>query len=201
MRNKLTALAVVAGLAAIPVASQAAEAKDGFFVNGSIGRSELNKGVYDDTDTGYIANLGYRWALAPNFALGVEGGYTDLGKWTGNLVILTDPPEGSPYIDSELKGWTLGANAHWNLTDNWYVSGRAGLFRANLKGEYLTIASGAVARASVDDTSNKWYGGVGVGYDFTRNFGVGISYDYYQARKDGPKFDPSLVSVTAEARF
>jgi opacity protein-like surface antigen len=201
MRNKLTALAVMAGLAAIPVASHAAEGEDGFFVNGSIGRTELNKGAYDDNDTAYIANLGYRWALAPNFALGIEGGYTDLGKWSGDLAILTDPPEGSRFIDSELKGWTLGANAHWNFTDNWYLSGRAGLFRANLKGDYLTIVSGDVARLSVDDTSNKWYAGVGVGYDFTRNFGVGISYDYYKADRNGPVFDPNLLSLSAEARF
>jgi opacity protein-like surface antigen len=201
MKNKLTALAVLAGLAAIPVASHAADGEDGFFVNGSIGRTELNDGVYDDKDTAYITNLGYRWALAPNFALGIEGGYTDLGKLSGNLAILSDPPAGSPFIHSELKGWTLGANAHWNLTDSWYVGGRAGLFRANLKGDYLSIVSGEVARVSVDDTSNKWYAGVGVGYDFTRNFGVGLSYDYYKADRNGPAFDPNLLSLSAEARF
>ena len=201
MRNTLMALAALAGLAAIPVASHAADDQDGFFVNGSIGRTELDKGIYDDTDTGYIVNLGYRWAVAPNFALGAEAGYTDLGKWSGDLTLLSDPPDGGPLRASALKGWTVGANAHWNFTDHWYLSGRAGLFRANLQGEYLTVASGSVDRVRVDDTSNKWYAGAGVGYDFTRNFGVGISYDYYRADRNGPKFDPGLVSVTAEARF
>jgi hypothetical protein len=38
---------------------------------------------------------------------------------------------------AELKGWNAGVNAHWNLTDNWYLSGRGGYFRGDLKGGYV----------------------------------------------------------------
>jgi OOP family OmpA-OmpF porin/outer membrane immunogenic protein len=190
MKNALLAIALASGLAALPVASHAADTS-GFFVNGNIGQSNLNKGAYDDSDTGYAANIGYRWAVAPNVLLGVEGGYTDLGS--------ISPKSGSASLgNAELSGWNLGVNGHFNVVDNWYVSGRAGLFRADVKGGYLDAASLPVR---VDDSSNKWYAGAGFGYDFSNNFSVGVNYDYYKADKNGLKFNPDLVSVSGEYRF
>ncbi len=198
MRNTLMILALsAAGLATLPVASHAAEDKAGFFVNGSVGQSNLSNGVYNDNDTGYSANLGYRWSLAPNFALGIEGGYTDLGKWSPESRASASLPTGEFLRSGELSGWTAGVNAHWNLSDSWYLSGRTGLFRADIKGDYLV----AGLPVGVDDTSNNWYAGAGVGYDFSNNFSVGLNYDYYKADKNGLKFDPGVVSVSAEARF
>lgn len=198
MRNTLLVLAIAAtGLATIPVASHAAEDKGGFFVNGNVGQSDYSKGIYDGTDTAFGINLGYRWALSPNFAFGVEGGYTDLGKWSPKAIAVPTVPAGTSLGDSELKGWTAGVNAHLNLSDNWYLSGRTGLFRADIKGDYF--AAGVPVR--VDDTSNKWYAGAGIGYDFSNNFSLGLNYDYYKADKAGLKVDPGLVSVSAEMRF
>ncbi len=188
MKTTLLALALTAGLAALPLASQAAEG--GMFINGNVGQASIDKGGYNNDDTGWGANLGYRWAVAPNFLIGVEGGYVDLGS--------IDPRRGySDLGKAELSGWTLGANAHWNLTDNWYVSGRGGFFRGDLTGGY---AVGPVA-VRVDDTSNKWYAGAGFGYDFNNNVSVGLNYDYYKAEKNGLKLDSDLVSVSAEYRF
>lgn len=80
MKTTLIAIAIAAaGLTALPVTSHAAD-KAGFFINGNVGQSTIDKGVYDDDDTAYGISAGYRWALAPNFALGVEGGYTDLAR-------------------------------------------------------------------------------------------------------------------------
>jgi OOP family OmpA-OmpF porin/outer membrane immunogenic protein len=188
MKNTLLALALAtAGLAALP--AHAADT-NGWFINGNVGQSNLSKGVYDDDDTAFGANVGYRWALAPNFLFGVEGGYTDLGNFS---------PKGNPsgFSDAEIKGWNLGVNGHFNINDNWYLSGRAGFFRADLKGTYGPLAAPVV----VDDNSNKWYAGAGFGYDLSNNFSVGLNYDYYKAEKNGLKFDPDLVSVSAEYRF
>jgi len=195
MKTTLFALALAsAGLAAAPAMSHAADANGpggGFFINGNIGQSSLSKGAYDDNDTGYAGNIGYRWALNPNVALGIEGGYTDLGKF--------DPKSGSDGLGrASVKGWTAGVNGHFNITPEWYLSGRAGLFRADIKGSYLDESASPV---NVDDTSSKYYAGAGVGYDFSNNFSVGVNYDYYKADKNGLKFDPSLVSVSAEYRF
>lgn len=193
MKNTLIAIALAtAGLTALPLTSKAADNNGGFFINGNVGDSNVSKGLYDDDDTGFGANVGYRWAVAPNVLLGVEGGYTDLGKFStkGNVV--------GPFPDAEIKGWTLGANGHFNITPNWYVSGRAGLFRADIKGGYFDGANNAVL---VDDTANKWYAGAGFGYDFSNNFGIGLNYDYYKADKNNLDLNADLISVSAEYRF
>lgn len=198
MKTTLIAIAIAAaGLTALPATSHAAEDKAGFFINGNIGQSTIDKGVYDDNDTAYGINAGYRWSLAPNFALGIEGGYTDLGKWSPKSSASAALPTGEFLTDAELSGWTAGVNAHLNLTDNWYLSGRTGLFRADIKGDQLI----AGLPVHTDDTTNNWYAGAGVGYDFSNNFSLGLNYDYYKADKNGLKFDPSLVSVSAEVRF
>lgn len=196
MKNTLLAIALATGFAALPLAGHAADT-NGFFINGNIGQSSIDKGAYNDDDTGYGVNLGYRWALAPNFLLGVEGGYTDLGS--------VSPRRGYTDLgDGELKGWTLGLNGHWNLTDNWYISGRGGFFRGDVKGGYVSStdpATGLYVYDRVNDHSNKWYAGAGFGYDFNSNASIGLNYDHYKADKSGLKLDSDLVSVSAEYRF
>jgi opacity protein-like surface antigen len=195
MKTTLAALALAgAGILAAPVVSHAEDGSHGgFFVNGNVGRSNLDKGAYNDDDTGYGLNLGYRWALNPNVALGVEGGYTDLGKFSPRSSF-----DGTGVPRATVKGWTAGVNGHFNLTPEWYLSGRAGLYRADFKGGYLDASDLPVA---VDDTSTKWYAGAGFGYDFSNNFSVGVNYDYYKAKTAGLNLDPNLVSVSAEVRF
>ena len=192
MKNTLVAIALAtAGLAAIPLTSRAADNNSGFFINGNVGDSNVSKGLYDDDDTGFGANVGYRWAVAPNVLLGIEGGYTDLGSISPKKQYQAAP-------DAELSGWNIGANGHFNITPNWYVSGRAGWFRGDIKGGYLDPTGGLVR---VDDTSNKWYAGAGFGYDFSNNFGVGLNYDYYKAEKGNLDLNADMISVSAEYRF
>jgi OOP family OmpA-OmpF porin/outer membrane immunogenic protein len=195
MKNTVFAIALsVASLAAIPVLGHAADdGNDGFFVNGNVGQSNLSKGAYDNSDTGYGANIGYRWALNPSVALGVEGGYTNLGS------IDAKPPFAASGVGrAEIDGWNVGVNGHFNINPNWYLSGRAGLFRSNLKGGYLDASGAAV---NIDDTSDKYYAGAGFGYDFSNNLSVGLNYDYYKVNKNGLNLSPDLVSVSAEYRF
>lgn len=197
MRNTLLATALAAaGLFAL---SSAHAAESGMFINGNIGQSNLNKGAYNDSDTGYAANIGYRWAVAPNTLIGIEGGYADLGS--------ISPKSGNSALgNADITGWNIGANGHFNLTDNWYLSGRAGLFRGNVQaGITGTIVnpdgSSTVVPLRTDSTDNKWYAGAGFGYDFNTNFSVGLNYDYYKASVVGTTFNPSLVSVSGEYRF
>lgn len=193
MKSTVLAIALASvGFAALPVASHAAN-NSGFFINGNIGQSNLDKGAYDDDDTAYAANFGYRWAVAPNVLLGVEGGYTHLGSFDTKSRF-----DGVGLGKADVKGWNLGVNGHFNVTDNWYVSGRAGFFRADIEGSYL---DGAGVPVRVDDNANKWYAGAGFGYDFSNNFSVGLNYDYYKVEKAGLKLDPDMISVSGEYRF
>lgn len=194
MRTRSTALALAlatAGLFAMPSAGFADDGNNGgAFINGGIGQSNLDKGAYNDNDTGYNVNIGYRWAINPSVALGVEGGYTDIGSFG---------PKGAyaGFPNAKFDGWTAGVNGHFNVTPQWYVSGRAGLFRADVKG---AIAD-TTPTVAVDDTSTKYYAGAGFGYDFSNNVSVGLNYDYYKVNKSGFNTNPDLVSVNAEYRF
>jgi opacity protein-like surface antigen len=200
MKNTLFAIALAtAGLASLPLASHAADnGNGGFFINGNVGQSNLDKGLYDDHDTGYGANIGYRWAINPNVALGIEGGYTKLGSFDPKSSLANTIDLG-PLNRADVQGWNLGVNGHFNVTPNWYISGRGGYFRADVKGDFVSaLPNGPVF---VDDSSNKYYAGAGFGYDFSNNLSVGLNYDYYKADVQGFKANPDLVSVSAEYRF
>lgn len=196
MKNTLLAIALAStGMITVPVLSHAADNDNGgFFINGNVGQSNLDKGAYNDSDTGYGANIGYRWALSPSVALGVEGGYTKLGSFDPKSSF--DVPGLSR---AEVEGLTAGVNGHFNINPNWYVSAHGGLFRGDLKGSYVVAAS--TPPVNVDDTSTKYYAGAGFGYDFSNNLSVGLNYDYFKTDKSGLSLDPSLVSVSAEYRF
>ncbi len=196
MKNTLLAIALAsAGFLALP-AAQAADNHSGLFINGGVGQSSIDRGAYDDDDTAFNANIGYRWAVSPNVLLGVEGGYTDFGSISPGRY---DAVLGK----AEISGWNLGVNGHFNVADNWYVSARGGLFRGDVKAGYygVPVVGEEIPVYRIDDTSNKWYAGAGFGYDFSSNFSLGLNYDTYRAEEAGMKFSPDMVSVSGEYRF
>ena len=195
MKNTLFVIGMAAaGLMAIPTLSQAADGNGGFFINGSIGDASTNEGIYDDSDTGYQFNGGYRWAFSPEFAFGIEGGYTDLGSFSSDVPVINPGPV---LQDSESSGWTLGVNALWGLGESWYISGRTGMYFADIKGDYI----GPAGVARIDESSDDWYAGLGFGYNFSNNFGLGLSYDWYNAGVDDLNLNAEMFSLTGEVRF
>jgi len=192
--NKTFAALALAGLFALPAVSHADDT-NGYFINGSVGQSELRSHTYNKAhDIGYQLNGGYRWAVTPSVLLGVEGGYSYLGSFgTRNPSV---PFTGPVPLDATLHGWTLGGDAHVNVTSNWYVSGRAGLFRWNGRN-----TAPSATPVTFDGHGNDWYAGAGFGYDFSNNTSVGLNYDYYDAKKNGTDLSTGLWSVSAEYRF
>jgi OOP family OmpA-OmpF porin len=193
MKKTLIALGLMAaGMAAAPAFAQDAN-NAGWFVNGSVGRAAVNKGNYDGHDVAYDVNGGYRWAVTPWAALGVEAGYNDLGNIHAKNIF-----NGGSVIDrrkSNLHGWTAGVNGKFNIDSKWYISGRAGLY--GWKGD--GVSHNDITRSNFDKTS--WYAGAGVGYDFSRNWSLGVNYDHYDAKKDGLNLSTNVASVSAEYRF
>ncbi|MEO7072074.1 MAG: porin family protein [Rhodanobacter sp.] len=198
MKNKTLlalALSTAGALAASGAMAQNAPMPNGgWFLNGNVGQTSISHGNYDDQATGYAVNGGYRWALSPSAAVGVELGYNDLGNIRAKNIFNSDPVVRDS--KSELHGWTAGVNGHFNLTPNWYVSGRTGIY--GWKGHGLSNNENPV-RTGLDDTS--WYAGAGVGYDFSNNVSVGLNYDYYDAKKQQVNLSTDMVSVSAEYRF
>jgi OmpA-OmpF porin, OOP family len=166
----------------------------GWFINGNVGRTAINQGPYDGHDTGYALNGGYRWSLAPNFSLGAEVGYNDLGNIHAKNVFNSQPVIAPG--KSQLHGWTAGANAHFDLTPNWYISGRTGLY--SWTGHGMSNDVNPVRKGLSD---NSWYAGAGVGYNITSNLSVGLNYDYFDAQKHNVDLSTDMVSASAEYRF
>lgn len=199
MKKTLIALALgTAALAAVPAFAQSTpDNNSGWFVGGNIGRVSLsNSTYYSGHDTAYAIDGGYRWSVAPNVALGVEAGYNDLGNIKLGNAFTGRPIVAYPSNDSRLHGWTFGVNGHFNITPNWYVSARTGLYQ--WRGHGLSNDSNPLYR-NVSKTD--FYGGAGFGYDFSNHFSLGLDYDYYGAKKDRVNLSSDVVSVSAEYRF
>jgi len=165
-----------------------------WFVNGSVGQGHINEGPYNDHPTTYAINGGYRWKVGQDLGLGVEVGYNDMGNYTlknvfnGNDVNQKD-------VRNELRGWTAGVNGKINVWQGLYLSGRAGVYGWKGHG-YSDQDFNRHDLSEVD-----YYGGAGVGYDFNDHFGMGLSYDYYHAGKNGVHLSTDTASLTAEYRF
>jgi len=191
------AITAAAGLVSAPAAfaQTAPPHHDGWFVNGQVGSAHMDHNEYDGHDTGYQLTGGYRWELGPSALLGVEAGYNDLGNIDANKAFHS----GKVYDTSrsQLRGWMVGANGHFNITPNWYVGARAGLY--SWKGHGVAHNETPVFKTSLDKTD--WYTGVGFGYDFANNFSLGLNYDYYHAKKDHVDLSTDMISVGGEYRF
>ena len=121
-------------------------------------------------------------------------GYNDLGNIRAKNIF-----NSSSVIapgKSQLHGWTAGANAHVDLSPNWYLSGRAGLYSWTGHG---TSNDGKPINKGLND--NSWYAGAGVGYNITQNVSVGLNYDYFDAKKHSVDLSTDMISASAEFRF
>jgi OmpA-OmpF porin, OOP family len=199
-------------LLALPIIAKA-QATEGAFVNGSLGSASLDSRFIDDNDTSYGVNAGYRWAVSPETLIGFEAGYVDLGRYSAlttvsmtSISVFGGPPAVTvtypARVTNKLSGWTLGANARFSLSPNWYVSGRAGFLRASDDSRLrYTGTDDSVVVRQINVNVDGWYAGAGFGYDFSKNLSFGLNYDYYNARKHFLEIDADLVSVTGEYRF
>lgn len=168
---------------------------DGWFVSGNAGRVAIDEDLYDGEDTGYAVQGGYRWGVGRSSAIGVELGYNDLGNIELGDVLEDD----DPVLDenaSELRGWTAGVNGRFEFTPKWYASARGGVYI--WRGHGFSNDDELLSQ-ELDDTS--WYAGLGVGYNFTPAFSVGLHYDYYDAEQDVVDLSTDMVSLGAEYRF
>ncbi|WP_158545139.1 outer membrane protein [Dyella monticola] len=183
--NKLALSAAVAVLALSPVLSQAAHAddnststptyganvnpnwQDNFFVAGQLGQTQyrVDSDVLN-TNHGTFQNIrfGWRW----NGIIGPEIGYTYLGqpKWSDGYNQLSVKPRAA----------TIGVNGKYNFYQNWFVTAHAGYLRSETK----FAAIGAFGTDRYQTWNNGLYAGLGVGYDITHNFSLGLNYDNYR---------------------
>jgi hypothetical protein len=177
-----------------------------FFVNAGVGQAQYHVGnaensnsAQDDTDTAAALRFGYLWHGPIDF--GLEGGYVDLGKLkvssVGNAVL--------EEADVHAKGWVLGVAGKYHFADRWFVSARGGWLRTSTDVDYRYSSPVDSMTASGSIDGDGWYGGVGLGYDLSSNFSLGVNYDNYhvKAKTDEVSADANVGSwmVTAEYSF
>lgn len=192
MYKQLTALALLTAAACICTSAQAKDLT-GWFISGGAGSAHY-KASYEglsgtDSDTAFQVNGGWRSQF-----IGIEGGYVDLGG------VHYDDGVGDNASASG-KGWTAGLNGHFNPTDKWYISARAGLFAwtTHLR---ATVASGNnTLQYSGNVHAVNGYAGVGTGVDFNRHWSLGVNFDYYQMKKYGVKVNTKTYTANLEYRF
>lgn len=178
--NKLALSAAVAALALSPVLSQAAHAddtatyganvnpnwQDNFFVAGQLGQTQARTSLLDHNNSVFQnVRFGWRW----NGIVGPEIGYAYLGRPKADI------GNGFASLSTKARAVTVGVNAKYNVYENWFVTAHAGYLRSqtkfdlsgNLGGNYKTYNNGL-------------YAGLGVGYDLTKDFSVGLNYDNYR---------------------
>jgi hypothetical protein len=153
----------------------------GFFVRGEAGDSDIEIDGASGSDTALSIRAGYFF----NSNIAVEGFYSNLGE---------DSDSGA---SAELDGFGLGVAGKRNFIDphhGFFIAGRAGVIRTTTE-----VSIAGVGRT--DDSSNKPYFGVGIGYDFSPTFGVSLNYDFIQAEAFDSDVDVKTLTLGLEARF
>ena len=191
-RIPMTAMAV-----ALAAASTGAMATDqgAIFINGNLGQSTYHdSGFNRNTDTSASLRAGYSWqSYLVDF--GVEAGYVDLGQASADVAL---PSFGNRTFTAHGKGPLLGANIRYKFRNRMFVSARGGWFRSTLDASVSGIGSQSYR-------GNGAYVGVGVGYDITPQFSLGVGFDDYHGRVsvNGTRLSESVgvYAGFAEYRF
>jgi len=191
-------LAVVMGSMAAP----ATRADDtGFYVLGSIGRSNIgaNNTAVDnynlshgfassftatnDHDTGYKAQLGYRfgtWAI--------EGGYTDLGR--SGFTSTTDL--GTYAGDFRAKLGNLDLVGMFPAGQHFILLAKVGGYYWESTSNMPSPAGGTM---SVDDNGWDFKFGAGVQYNFNEHFGLRAEFERFNGVGDSNTSGDSKVNL------
>jgi len=174
MKSTLMVAALVAASLSTPALAQV-------YIGGSVGQADHHQNkndwsggagfstTYDNTDTAYKLFGGYKFNR--NFA--IEGGYTDLGKYTARIT------GGGDTGDANVKttSWSLFAVGIVPVGESFSLFGKAGLSRNRSK---MNFSSGGVAFLAADGGSHsdaEFALGLGGSFAFTRQLAVRLELE------------------------
>lgn len=184
--NKLLVLAGALALAGLSTSAMA----QGGFVRVEAGRSHTTVdvdglGSDSDNDTAWSLRGGYYF----NDNVAVEGFYTRAYDKTFS--------DGVDTVGAKADAFGLGVVGKKNFGadgNGFFIDGRAGVTRGKVEGSIDGFGSDSA-------TSTKAYFGAGVGYDFSRNFGLSLNYDHHKGSGDGISITANTLTLGAEYRF
>jgi hypothetical protein len=174
-------------LAAFPLF---AHADDGFYIDGSLGRDSAVS--YMPSSNIVNVDIGHRWSW-----FGVDVGYVSMSKERRTAYGVMTLPETTEYpihFGLSEHGTVLDASGRWNI-GKWYYGVKAGLY--SWHATYTADAKESPVFIKSSTSGQSWNAAVGLGYDFTKNFGLGVSADWYHT--DFKTVHP--ISLDVEYRF
>jgi hypothetical protein len=167
----------------------------GSFVRGEIGHANVDfnvdgAGDGSDNDTAWSVRGGYYFNK--NFA--VEGFYSTFYDKSESF---DDGAGGTIDADLKLSGIGLGIVGKTDFGNDqtgFFLSGRAGIMRGK-------VDASATGFGHESDTSTKPYFGVGLGYDFSQNWGLSLNFDQQKGSGQDLSITARTVTLGLEARF
>lgn len=175
LKKTLAALSVGASLVvAVPV--QAADG--GFYVGASVGQTNLDingsdigltNATIDDSDTGYKVFLGYDF----NKNWGIELGYADLGKYDFRGTVSNVNVTGN----ADVTAYYLAAIGTYPINNDFAVFGKLGV---QVQDTSASASSGTVRASASGNETNVLYG-LGLKYNFTKQFSVRGEWERFES--------------------
>jgi hypothetical protein len=146
-----------------------AQAREGLYVRGEVGRSDVDERNIKDSSS--LTGLDVGWRFTDNF--GAELGFRDLGSFSGTLAIPT-------VLNADALTVALSGRSdfHPDAVQGFYLEGRFGLANFDVKGKEIF---GSAAR-TFKTTGSRSFFSVGAGYDMTEDFSMAVNYSRYQAQ-------------------
>jgi OmpA-OmpF porin, OOP family len=166
---------------------------DNFYAAGNLGQTQYRTDISHRHSVFQNVRFGWRW----NGIVGAEIGYAYLGRRKDQV----------PFAESSVnaRAATLGLNAKYNIYDRFFITAHGGYLRSQ-RTDTVTF-NGENYSSSRTSWNNGWYGGVGLGYDVTRNVSVALNYDNYRLQYNHPddifrdRVNVAAYSASVEYRF
>ena len=198
-----------------PLVFAAASAHAQFYLGASAGQSKagLNGGdissqlldlgfsspsvSLSDKTTSYGLKLGYQFGPY----VGVEGNYTDLGKYSYQANV---SPAGSLNTELKVKGYGLDLVGTLPIFDKFSLLGRAGVQRMKTDGTFNGSGSIDLVTSSASQTSTAGKLGFGVQYDLSQNLGLRLEVERFRklgGNALGSAFDADNYSIGILFKF
>jgi OmpA-OmpF porin, OOP family len=165
--------------------SSAASAQVYGVVSAGVSKLKIDCGdaqVCDKSDTAFKVLGGYKFT--PNVA--VEAGYMSFGK--------AKLRDSGVSLDVGVTGFGVGAAFHQDFASNWNFVARLGLAQMKTK---LDASVSGLGSGSESDSNAQLYGGLGVGYNITKQLSIDGAWDFAKSKYDKNGIDLGSGNVNA----
>ncbi len=165
-----TSRAALAFAIALTFVTAAAQAREGLYVRGEVGRTDVDERNINDSSSLVGVDIG--WRFTENF--GAELGFRDLGSFAGTVGVPTE-------LNADALTVALSGRTHFHpdVAQGFYLEGRFGIANFDVKGKEIF---GTATRPFTANGSRPFFS-LGAGYDMTEDFSMAVNYSRYQAEQ------------------